>query len=720
MGRKKIQISRILDQRNRQVTFTKRKFGLMKKAYELSVLCDCEIALIIFNSTNRLFQYASSDMDKVLLKYTEYSEPHESRTNSDILETLKRKGLGLESHELELEEGPEPPGDRGRRLGEGADLALARARFYSPVPLPEAAYGSSPPAPEAALGSGSSSPQGQGRSPTARAAAPKPPGRSPGPLPPGLGHPLFPAATLGRALATRMSPPLFLGAEGRRGECQGGLASGRSGGSVAVSRLSPGPPGCPQGHTAVPKVTRLSPGSHGCPQGHTAVPKVTRLSPGSHGCPQGHPAVPSPNPLPKSRSSHPPLPGGGRGAAGRVGKGPPGLREGWGGVPRGFGAPGRVGRGPPGLREGWGGSPGAPGRVGRGPPGLRKGWGGVPRGSDAIGSPVPAAAAVPRPAAPEPRQLRPPEPRPGRLPLPQPGARGFWGCRGPAAPRIPAAPGVAAPPGRGSAGGQQPHRARGGAARCPLRVPAAPPGHQHQVGAGVTGAGLSPGHPPAPPDQPGDPQRSLPSPRRPPAPRRLRQGLLPPVRAGAAAGRAAGPGPRAAGNARGRLAEIARPAGRGEGDTRLGGAAPRFSPSPAPREAPRARGGATGLPAGSLSPSLGLQLLETPPKPPRSPPNATRSPPLGSARRCGGARCGGTVPARPRRSPPVPARASSASPAGGEAGKCHAVAAGPRAATAAPFRGDGDRGGDRGQGRAGRGALRPQPGAPFYLLSPQQ
>uniref|UniRef100_A0A8C6VWH9 MADS-box domain-containing protein n=1 Tax=Nothobranchius furzeri TaxID=105023 RepID=A0A8C6VWH9_NOTFU len=86
MGRKKIQISRILDQRNRQVTFTKRKFGLMKKAYELSVLCDCEIALIIFNSTNRLFQYASTDMDKVLLKYTEYSEPHESRTNTDIVE----------------------------------------------------------------------------------------------------------------------------------------------------------------------------------------------------------------------------------------------------------------------------------------------------------------------------------------------------------------------------------------------------------------------------------------------------------------------------------------------------------------------------------------------------------------------------------------------------------------------------------------------------------
>lgn len=69
-----------------QVTFTKRKFGLMKKAYELSVLCDCEIALIIFNHSNKLFQYASTDMDKVLLKYTEYNEPHESRTNADIIE----------------------------------------------------------------------------------------------------------------------------------------------------------------------------------------------------------------------------------------------------------------------------------------------------------------------------------------------------------------------------------------------------------------------------------------------------------------------------------------------------------------------------------------------------------------------------------------------------------------------------------------------------------
>jgi len=65
----------------------------MKKAYELSVLCDCEIALIMFNSANKLFQYASTDMDRVLLKYTEHSDPQESRTNKDIIEVCT-----LQSH----------------------------------------------------------------------------------------------------------------------------------------------------------------------------------------------------------------------------------------------------------------------------------------------------------------------------------------------------------------------------------------------------------------------------------------------------------------------------------------------------------------------------------------------------------------------------------------------------------------------------------------------
>ncbi|KAJ2402482.1 primary heart field specification [Coemansia sp. RSA 2559] len=82
MGRKKIKIQMIKDERNRQVTFLKRKAGLLKKAYELSVLCDCEIAVVIFSSQNKLVQYASTNIDKVMMRYADYGEPSESLTNA--------------------------------------------------------------------------------------------------------------------------------------------------------------------------------------------------------------------------------------------------------------------------------------------------------------------------------------------------------------------------------------------------------------------------------------------------------------------------------------------------------------------------------------------------------------------------------------------------------------------------------------------------------------
>ncbi|XP_046897188.1 myocyte-specific enhancer factor 2D isoform X1 [Hypomesus transpacificus] len=138
MGRKKIQIQRITDERNRQVTFTKRKFGLMKKAYELSVLCDCEIALIIFNHSNKLFQYASTDMDKVLLKYTEYNEPHESRTNADIIEALNKK-----EHRDSESPDPEEPfsltprtEEKYKKIDEEFDKMMQNYRLSSAVPQP--------------------------------------------------------------------------------------------------------------------------------------------------------------------------------------------------------------------------------------------------------------------------------------------------------------------------------------------------------------------------------------------------------------------------------------------------------------------------------------------------------------------------------------------------------------------------------------------------------
>ncbi|CAA3016429.1 MADS-box SVP-like isoform X1, partial [Olea europaea subsp. europaea] len=60
MVRQKIQIKKIDNLTARQVTFSKRRRGVCKKAQELSTLCDAEVALIVFSATGKLFHYSSS------------------------------------------------------------------------------------------------------------------------------------------------------------------------------------------------------------------------------------------------------------------------------------------------------------------------------------------------------------------------------------------------------------------------------------------------------------------------------------------------------------------------------------------------------------------------------------------------------------------------------------------------------------------------------------
>lgn len=109
MGRKKIKIQRIDDDRNRQVTFAKRKNGIFKKAMELSKLCDCEIALIVFDSNDKLYQYSSTSIDQILLKYTESGEPYEIKNNADydVLfgEKKKQKDASQESTSYSISHG---------------------------------------------------------------------------------------------------------------------------------------------------------------------------------------------------------------------------------------------------------------------------------------------------------------------------------------------------------------------------------------------------------------------------------------------------------------------------------------------------------------------------------------------------------------------------------------------------------------------------------------
>nr|AGN54423.1 PFDEF [Physalis pubescens] len=59
MARGKIQIKKIENQTNRQVTYSKRRNGLFKKANELTVLCDAKVSIVMISSTGKLHEYIS-------------------------------------------------------------------------------------------------------------------------------------------------------------------------------------------------------------------------------------------------------------------------------------------------------------------------------------------------------------------------------------------------------------------------------------------------------------------------------------------------------------------------------------------------------------------------------------------------------------------------------------------------------------------------------------
>nr|ALI16960.1 dormancy-associated MADS-box transcription factor [Pyrus pyrifolia] len=67
--KEKIKIRRIDYLPARQVTFSKRRRGIFKKAEELSILCESEVAVIIFSQTGKLFDYSSSSTKDVIARY---------------------------------------------------------------------------------------------------------------------------------------------------------------------------------------------------------------------------------------------------------------------------------------------------------------------------------------------------------------------------------------------------------------------------------------------------------------------------------------------------------------------------------------------------------------------------------------------------------------------------------------------------------------------------
>lgn len=110
MGRGKVELKRIENKINRQVTFSKRRKGLLKKAKELAVLCDVEVALIVFSTRGKLFAYGSHGTQKTLERYQKCSYSLQDSTAIDresqnwhfMVNNLRRQKEQLEQDKKHL------------------------------------------------------------------------------------------------------------------------------------------------------------------------------------------------------------------------------------------------------------------------------------------------------------------------------------------------------------------------------------------------------------------------------------------------------------------------------------------------------------------------------------------------------------------------------------------------------------------------------------------
>ncbi|KAK4357645.1 hypothetical protein RND71_023255 [Anisodus tanguticus] len=91
MGRKKVEIKRIEDKNSRQATFSKRRNGLMKKAKQLCILCDVDVAALVFSSRGRLFEFSSTNsLTGIIHRYHNHMKA-EDKVSADVNDTEESK-----------------------------------------------------------------------------------------------------------------------------------------------------------------------------------------------------------------------------------------------------------------------------------------------------------------------------------------------------------------------------------------------------------------------------------------------------------------------------------------------------------------------------------------------------------------------------------------------------------------------------------------------------
>ncbi|KAG8473221.1 hypothetical protein CXB51_035174 [Gossypium anomalum] len=105
MGRVKLKIKKLENTNGRQATYAKRKHGIMKKANELSILCDVEIILLMFSPTNKpsVCIGKRSSIEEIIEKFAQLTPQERAKRKLESLEALKKTFRKLD-HDVNIHE----------------------------------------------------------------------------------------------------------------------------------------------------------------------------------------------------------------------------------------------------------------------------------------------------------------------------------------------------------------------------------------------------------------------------------------------------------------------------------------------------------------------------------------------------------------------------------------------------------------------------------------
>ncbi|KAH7834788.1 hypothetical protein Vadar_019742 [Vaccinium darrowii] len=136
MGRQKIKIAKIEVKNHLQVTFSKRRTGLFKKASELCTLCGVEIAIIVFSPAGKVFSFGHPNVDSIVAQFLSRNPPPNSATHQ-LIEAHRSATLrDLNSQFTQVQNELEGEKKRGETLDNMRKIASER-KYWWEKPIDE-------------------------------------------------------------------------------------------------------------------------------------------------------------------------------------------------------------------------------------------------------------------------------------------------------------------------------------------------------------------------------------------------------------------------------------------------------------------------------------------------------------------------------------------------------------------------------------------------------